>query len=49
MAWFKRDKTGLIPQTKKELPDGLWLKCDSCNEMVYKMRLSFSNEKQLVH
>jgi acetyl-CoA carboxylase carboxyl transferase subunit beta len=39
MAWFKRDKTGLIPQTKKELPDGLWLKCDSCNEMVYKKEL----------
>lgn len=36
MAWFKRDKSGLIPQKKKELPDGLWLKCDSCNEMVYK-------------
>lgn len=36
MAWFKRDKSGLIPQKKKELPNGLWLKCDSCNEMVYK-------------
>jgi acetyl-CoA carboxylase carboxyl transferase subunit beta len=39
MAWFKRDKTGLIPQTKKELPNGLWLKCESCNEMVYKKEL----------
>lgn len=39
MAWFKRDKTGLIAQTKKELPDGLWLKCESCNEIVYKKEL----------
>jgi len=39
MAWFKRDKSGLIPQKKKELPNGLWLKCDSCSEMVYKKEL----------
>ncbi len=39
MAWFKRDKAGLISQKKKELPDGLWLKCDSCNELVYKKEL----------
>lgn len=39
MAWFKRDKSGLISQKKKELPDGLWLKCDSCNELVYKKEL----------
>lgn len=39
MTWFKRDKSGLISQKKKELPDGLWLKCDSCNELVYKKEL----------
>ncbi len=39
MAWFKRDKAGLISQKKKELPDGLWLKCDSCNELLYKNEL----------
>jgi len=39
MAWFKRDKSGLIPQTKKELPDGLWLKCDQCSEVIYKKEL----------
>lgn len=39
MAWFKRDKSGIIPQIKKELPNGLWLKCDKCNEVVYKKEL----------
>jgi len=39
MAWFKRDKSGLIPQKKKELPNGLWLKCDNCKEVVYKKEL----------
>jgi acetyl-CoA carboxylase carboxyl transferase subunit beta len=39
MAWFKRDKSGLIPQKKKELPDGLWLKCEKCSEVIYKKEL----------
>ncbi len=39
MAWFKRDKSGLIPQKKKEMPNGLWLKCENCSEMIYKKEL----------
>jgi len=39
MAWFKRNSSGLIPQKKKEMPDGLWLKCDQCGEIVYKKEL----------
>ncbi|UCE04569.1 MAG: acetyl-CoA carboxylase carboxyltransferase subunit beta [bacterium] len=39
MAWFKRNSSGLIPQKKKEMPDGLWLKCDNCDEIVYKKEL----------
>ncbi len=39
MAWFKRDKSGLIPQKKKELPNGLWLKCEKCSEVIYKKEL----------
>lgn len=23
------------PETKKELPDGLWAKCDECNQIIY--------------
>jgi acetyl-CoA carboxylase carboxyl transferase subunit beta len=38
MDWFKRDKSGLAPQKKKEMPD-LWMKCPSCNEIIYKREL----------
>jgi len=39
MAWFKRDTSGIIPQKKREMPNGLWLKCDNCDEIVYKKEL----------
>ncbi len=34
MGWFKRLKDGIITATKdkKEAPDGLWYKCESCKE-----------------
>ncbi len=35
MVWFKRDKPGLTPQMKKEMPDGLWIKCEGCGEIIY--------------
>ncbi|NQT25754.1 acetyl-CoA carboxylase carboxyltransferase subunit beta [candidate division KSB1 bacterium] len=40
MAWFKRSKPGLVPQKKKELPDGLWVKCSGCGEVIYKKQLA---------
>ena len=39
MEWFKKAKEGLVPQRKKELPDGLWVKCDSCGEIIYRKEL----------
>jgi acetyl-CoA carboxylase carboxyl transferase subunit beta len=39
MSWFKRLKEGIQTATKykKETPDGLWHKCEKCNEMsTYK-------------
>jgi len=39
MDWFKRKKETLKSAQKKDIPDGLWLKCDSCNEIVYKKEL----------
>lgn len=43
MAWFKRKTPGLTSQPKKELPDGLWIKCESCSEIIYKKQLIESN------
>ena len=37
MAWFKRDKKGIITSTedKKETPDGMWNKCPSCKKVLH--------------
>ncbi len=43
MAWFKRSKENISPDTlKKELPDGLWEKCPSCNEIIHKKQLEIN-------
>ena len=39
MDWFKRKDSGLMPQEKKELPHGLWRKCDKCDEILYEKEL----------
>jgi acetyl-CoA carboxylase carboxyl transferase subunit beta len=39
MDWFKRKKEVLKPIDKKEMPDGLWVKCDNCTEIIYKKEL----------
>lgn len=39
MEWFKKAKEGLVPQQKKEIPDGLWTKCESCGEIIYVKEL----------
>ncbi len=38
MAWFKKEKTPKQPQADRRLkmPEGLWVKCDACKELVYK-------------
>ena len=39
MAWFKRKDKKLKDPEKKTIPDGLWDKCPSCNEIIYKPEL----------
>jgi acetyl-CoA carboxylase carboxyl transferase subunit beta len=39
MQWFKRVKHGLPSQVKKQVPDGLWIKCPSCGEILYNKQL----------
>lgn len=39
MAWFKRKTPGLMSQQKKEMPDGLWVKCEGCGEIIYRKQL----------
>jgi acetyl-CoA carboxylase carboxyl transferase subunit beta len=35
MAWFKKTKD-IKTDKKVKIPEGLWVKCDSCKEIVYK-------------
>ena len=35
MDWFKRKDKKIKEKDKKSIPDGLWDKCKSCNEIIY--------------
>ncbi|MCD6117169.1 acetyl-CoA carboxylase carboxyltransferase subunit beta [bacterium] len=39
MTWFKRKLPGLTSNIKKDIPDGLWIKCKECGEVIYKKQL----------
>jgi acetyl-CoA carboxylase carboxyl transferase subunit beta len=37
MAWFRRSKESISSESqKKDTPEGLWTKCESCGEIVHK-------------
>lgn len=43
MSWFRRSKENIAAETqKKEIPDGLWTKCDACGEIIHKKELQKS-------
>ena len=40
MAWFKRDRSNIETAGKKrEMPDGSWVKCQHCSEMMHQKQL----------
>jgi len=38
MAWFKKSKE-IKTDKKIKIPEGLWVKCDSCKEIIYKKEI----------
>jgi acetyl-CoA carboxylase carboxyl transferase subunit beta len=40
MAWFRRERpdraTPEVPGKKVKIPEGLWIKCDNCKEIIYR-------------
>ncbi len=41
MAWFRRSKENISSDSqKKDTPEGLWTKCESCGEIVHKKILA---------
>ncbi len=42
MSWFKKEKAPLAPappETKPRVPEGLWVKCRGCAEIIYKKEI----------
>ena len=40
MAWFRREPAPLAPRpSESRVPEGLWVKCGSCKEMLYRKDL----------
>ncbi len=38
MAWFKKTRE-VKTEKKVKIPEGLWVKCDSCKEIIYKKEI----------
>jgi acetyl-CoA carboxylase carboxyl transferase subunit beta len=43
MSWFRRIERGLSRDGKRDMPDGLWRKCDGCGEIVYERVIHRNN------
>ena len=39
MAWFKKEPLVSGKESKVRMPEGLWIKCDHCKEIIYKQEL----------
>ncbi len=42
MFWFKKTKRGIQSKSQKDVPEGLWVKCDECGEIIYRKQLDNS-------
>ena len=43
MAWFIRNKQNIEDTQPSYMPDGLWTKCPSCGEVLYKKQMEDNN------
>ena len=43
MAWFKRSKQNISPESqKRDVPDGQWVKCKECGEIIHNKQLEIN-------
>jgi acetyl-CoA carboxylase carboxyl transferase subunit beta len=40
MSWFKRSTSNIDSQSKRDIPDGSWVKCESCAQMMHVSQLA---------
>jgi len=40
MAWFRRSKASIASEAqRKDIPDGMWTKCEGCGEIIHRKQL----------
>jgi acetyl-CoA carboxylase carboxyl transferase subunit beta len=39
VAWFKKEPLVSVKEPRPRIPEGLWIKCDGCKEIIYKQEL----------
>ena len=39
VQWFRRSDVKIKTTEKKNIAEGLWIKCPKCNEVIYKKEL----------
>lgn len=39
MSWFKRAKPSIVTEKKRDVPEGLWWKCDECGASLHRKQL----------
>lgn len=39
MTWFKKSREIVKSEKKIKIPEGLWVKCDNCREIIYKKEI----------
>ena len=43
MHWFRRGKKGIkATPGKRDMPEGVWIKCDECSEILYRPEMEKS-------
>ena len=42
MAWFRKKRGSKRPvgDRKRDMPEGLWTKCNHCNEFIYRKEVA---------
>lgn len=39
MSWFKRERPSVLTEKKRDMPEGLWWKCDECGATIHRKQL----------
>jgi acetyl-CoA carboxylase carboxyl transferase subunit beta len=43
-SWFKREKDGLEGAKKRDMPEGVWVKCAGCGAVIYSRKMERNHQ-----